>query len=84
MKAKSMTDSKYDRSISMQCLTCGGEDFETNTSDTVKCSRCGRSMSKVELREANSTRIEHEIANVKAEVLKDVKDDLSRIFRKWK
>lgn len=74
----------YDRSISLQCPTCGGTDFEHNDTEQVQCIRCERVLTKDELREANGTRIEAEVDELKAEVLKDVHADLKKIFKKWK
>ena len=77
--------SNYDRSVSMQCPTCGSESFEHSEDDpTVRCARCDRIMTKVELREANGSRIEEEVDALKAEVLKDVKADIAKMFKKWK
>ncbi|WAC22928.1 ECs_2282 family putative zinc-binding protein [Blastomonas sp. SL216] len=75
----------YDRSITYQCPTCGGESFEHDDGDPeVRCVRCDRVMTKDELREANGARIEAEVDALKAEVLKDVKADFSKMFKKWK
>nr|WP_269433466.1 hypothetical protein [Sphingopyxis sp. H050] len=41
-------------------------------------------MTKDELREANGARIEAEVDALKAEVMKDVKADFAKIFKKWK
>lgn len=79
-----MKDS-YDRSISMQCPTCGGECFEHQEDQPiVRCVRCDQVMTKEELREANGARIEAEVDEVKAEVLKDVRADFAKTFKKWK
>jgi len=75
----------YNRSISMQCPTCGGESFEhSEDSPTVRCIRCDRVMTKDELREANGSRIEEEVDTIKAELMKDVKADFAKMFKKWK
>lgn len=80
-----MADGKYDRSISMQCPTCGSEDFEhEESSPIVTCHGCGRAMTKDELKEANGPRIEAEIESVKAEAMRDVRKEFDRIFKKWK
>ncbi|KTE18767.1 hypothetical protein ATE67_16855 [Sphingopyxis sp. H050] len=79
-----MKDS-YDRSMSLQCPTCGGESFEhEDLKPDVRCVRCDRVMTKDELREANGARIEAEVDALKAEVMKDVKADFAKIFKKWK
>lgn len=75
----------YDRSMSLQCPTCGGETFEREGDESdVRCIRCDRTMTKDELQEANGSRIEAEIDALKAEVIKDVKADISKMFNKWK
>lgn len=75
----------YDRSISMQCPTCGGESFEhDDDSPHVRCMRCDLTLTKEELRDGNGTRIEDEVETLKAEILKDVKADFAKMFKKWK
>ncbi|WP_229710718.1 ECs_2282 family putative zinc-binding protein, partial [Novosphingobium indicum] len=74
----------YDRSISLQCPTCGGTDFEQNDTEQVKCYRCERVLTKAELREANNGLVEAEVEDLKAELLKDVRDDFKKMFSKWK
>lgn len=79
-----MKDS-YNRSLRLQCPSCGGESFEQEEDKPdVRCVRCDRMMTKDELREANGARIEAEVDEIKGEVLKDVKADLANIFKKWK
>ena len=79
-----MRNNKYDRSISMQCPTCGGTDFESDEGSEIRCIQCDRTMTKDELREANSERIQAEVEEVKAEIVKDIKRDFSKMFKKWK
>ncbi len=75
----------YDRSMSMQCPTCGGESFEHEKDNSeVRCVRCELTLTKDELREANGGRIEEEVEALKAEVMKDVKADFAKMFKKWK
>ncbi|MFZ8499128.1 ECs_2282 family putative zinc-binding protein, partial [Staphylococcus aureus] len=66
----------YNRSVSLQCPTCGGTQFEFDETEFVKCSRCDRVLNKEELRRANGCLIEAEVEEMKAEVLRDVKADL--------
>ncbi len=75
---------KYDRSISLQCLTCGGAEFEQDETEIVKCFRCERTLTQTELRESNGRLIEAELDDLKTQILKDVKADLRKIFSKWK
>lgn len=79
-----MPDGKYDRTISMECPTCGGTSFEQDDSPIVKCATCGREISKDDLREANGARIEAELEDVKQQVFKDIKADFAKAFKKWK
>jgi len=74
----------YDRSISLQCPTCGGTDFEHNETELVKCVKCERLLTKAELRAENGQRIESEVEDLKAELLKDVQADFKKMFKKWK
>ena len=75
----------YDRSISLQCPTCGGESFEFEEhKPDVRCATCERVMTRDELKEANGARIEEEADAMKAEVMKDVKADFAKMFKKWK
>jgi len=79
-----MGDGKYDRTISMQCPTCGGTDFKQDDSPIVKCATCEREMSKDELREANGARIEAEVEDVKKQIFEDIKADFAKAFKKWR
>lgn len=74
----------YDRSISLQCPTCGGTKFEQDEIEIVKCFRCERTLNQTELRESNARLIEAELDDLKTQILKDVKADIRKIFSKWK
>ena len=77
--------SDYDRSIRMQCPTCGSETFEHEADNPhVRCARCGLEITKDELRDANAGRIEAEADALKSELLKDVKADFARMLKNWK
>ena len=83
-KVEHMKDS-YDRSVRLQCPTCGGESFEhEKDKPEARCIRCDRVMTKDELRAANGARLENELDALKAEVLTDIKADLAKMFKKWK
>jgi transposase-like protein len=74
-----MEVSKYDRTIPLQCPTCGATDFvHTAGSDLVKCASCGRQMTKDVLMHENSENIQ-EHAN---EVAKQGADDFGRELTK--
>jgi uncharacterized Zn finger protein (UPF0148 family) len=74
----------YDRSISLQCPTCGGTEFEQDEIGIVKCFRCERTLTQTDLRESNGRLIEAELEDLKTEILKDLKADIRKIFSKWK
>ena len=52
-----MIDDKYNRSISLLCTTCGGEQFEFDgeESTTFKCGACGLEIEKEALIEPDSS-----------------------------
>lgn len=75
---------KYDRSMEMQCPTCGGTRFEHDDSPLVRCVKCDRTMTKDDLRDANGDRIEAEFDDMKAEVFKDAITDMKKALKKWK
>ena len=83
-----MRAGKYNRSIPMNCPTCGGTDFEIpdgNEAQPVTCVRCGRTIRRDELIQENGENISEHVKEVKAEVLKDIKkeftDSLRRAFK---
>ena len=74
-----MPDDKYNRSISLLCPTCGGDQFEFDDEEatTFKCGACGLEIEKEALIEANSENIgEHT-----KEVGKEIADDLMKGFK---
>lgn len=84
-----MDSSKYNRSISMKCDTCGGTDFEREepiTDDTIfKCTNCEREYVRTDLIELNQASIDSEVDAVKKEVVGDLtaglKKRLGKAFR---
>lgn len=69
----------YDKSIQLQCITCGDVNFEFNEDKSwVKCKRCGKEYSGGynELVELNQAMISHEVDMIKDEFVNDMKDDL--------
>lgn len=74
----------YSRSVSMQCSTCGGTQFEFGEDDgPVRCTGCDRTYAREELIRENGARIDSQIEEMGADVFKDVKKDLSKIFKKF-
>lgn len=76
----------YSRSVSMQCATCAGTQFEFDEDgDPIRCTGCDRVYaSKDELISENGARIDGETEKMGSEVVKDVTKDLSKIFKKFK
>ena len=74
----------YSRSVSMQCGTCAGTEFEFDEDGgPIRCTGCDRVYAtKDELIAENGTRIEGQIEQMGSEVLKDVTKDLSKMFKK--
>lgn len=75
---------KYDRTISMQCPTCGGTEFESESDDDsrpVRCPACGLTATKDELIQANQEKIDAHVDEIKDELLKDVAKSLKDAFR---
>lgn len=75
----------YSRSVSMQCSTCGGTDFEfEDESSPVRCAGCDRVFTHEELIRENGARIESEVEDVKAQIVADIRKDFSKMFKKFK
>jgi hypothetical protein len=75
----------YSRSVSMQCSTCGGTQFEFGEDDGLsRCTGCDRIYARAELIRENGARIDGQIEEMGADVFKDVKKDLSKMFKKFK
>lgn len=75
----------YSRSVSMQCSTCGGTDFEFEDSDgPVRCTGCDRIYNRQELIRENGARIDSHVDEMKTEIMADVRKDFSKIFKKFK
>ena len=82
-------------SISLKCSVCGNDQFSTveeNTEDLmdapdetlIKCSDCGRVVTKEELIEENSHIIDANLEDFKEDIFKEVEKDLKKAFKKWK
>ncbi len=74
----------YNRTVSLQCPTCGGTNYEMDNRPQLVCAKCGLEISEEALKEANGARIESVVDEVKGEIFKDVRADLKKAFRKWK
>lgn len=71
---------KYDRSVELQCPTCGATQFHHDEHDEtapVTCASCGLKISRSELIEANDENITAHVEQMKDEVVADVRKQLS-------
>ena len=82
-----MTNDKYDRSILLNCPTCGGAEFEYETESDdneflpIKCLSCGLTTTKSDLIDANGENIDANIEDIKERFLKEAKQSLSNAFK---
>lgn len=79
-----MKDS-YDKSIQLQCITCGETQFEYNDDKTwVKCNCCNREYlgGYNELLELNQENINQELTKTKEEIDKDLQKEMNQMFKK--
>lgn len=75
----------YSKSISLRCITCGGEDFEFNENKSyIKCNLCNREYfgGYDELVELNEEAISEGLEAFKAEVSAGVEKDINDMFKK--
>ena len=82
-------------SISLKCSVCGNDLFSVvdetvevlldAPNDTlVKCSDCGREITKEEFIKENSHIIEANVEDFKADIMREFEKDLKKAFKKWK
>ena len=88
-----MDTSKYDRSVSLFCPTCGNDQFEYGQEgnegpEVVTCASCGHELTKDQLLQENSENITAHVDEVGKEFVEDVANDLratlKRAFRNSK
>jgi predicted nucleic acid-binding Zn-ribbon protein len=76
---------KFDRTIPLNCPTCGGTEFEyqSENDDTqpVKCPGCGLTTTKAELIASNSENIGAHMDEIKEQLLKDVTQSFKDAFK---
>lgn len=81
-----MNEEKYNRSVELQCETCGGSKFEFEEPITdaslLKCVGCDREYIKSELMELNEANIQNGIEEMGQDFMKDVTKDLKKSFGK--
>ena len=76
----------YNKSIRLQCATCGAEDFfETDVqTGVITCTKCNRIYNGGydELVGLNQRRIDDELELTKEEIQKDLKKEIQDMFKK--
>lgn len=76
----------YSKSIKLQCVTCGAEDFFETDDQTgiITCTKCNRIYNGGydELVNLNHIRIEDELEITKEEIQEDLNKEIQNIFRK--
>ena len=74
----------YNKSIKLRCITCGDTDFEFNDDKSwIKCNRCEKEYlgGYKELVELNQENIDQEVDETKEELLKYVKEDITKMLK---
>lgn len=75
----------YSKSIMLQCVTCGAEDFFETDEQTgvITCIKCNRIYNGGydELVELNKKRIDDEVELTKEEIQKDLNKEILNIFK---
>lgn len=82
-----MKDEKYQRSIGLQCPTCGCTDYEyeqgsDETIELAKCASCGRELTKDELIRENSENINEHSAEISKQITEDFAKELKGSLKK--
>ncbi len=78
-----MAGSNFDRSVSMQCSTCGGTQFEYEAeTGPFRCVGCDLSFTREELMRENGGLIDNEVGEMAAEVGKHAREELRKSLRK--
>jgi len=81
--------------ITLNCPVCGNDQFsnvDVNIDDLseapettlLKCSDCGKELTKAELIEENSYKIDANIEHLKTEAANEMEKEIKKIFRKYR
>lgn len=78
-----MSFDKRSRTITLQCPTCGGSAFksETNENPEVKCIGCERVIRRDELIQENSETIQEHLDKMKRDIVKDAADQMRKTLK---
>ncbi len=77
-------NSKYNIKIDLECITCGGQDFNYNEDKSyVKCNLCDKEYLNGydELVEMNEEKINGSIQSKKSEIVQDLREDINKMFK---
>lgn len=79
-----MNAANYNRSIPLNCPTCGSTEFGSDHEEAslVTCQSCGKTLTRDELVDENGENIAEHVNEVKAQVLKDVTEELRNTIKK--
>ena len=76
--------SKYDRTVTLICPTCGDTQFEHDEHDenaAATCLSCGLQITRTDLIEANSENISGQLEKMKSDVVSDMKAQLQKSLK---
>ncbi|EDY2393186.1 hypothetical protein GU944_001757 [Salmonella enterica] len=80
-----MEDKEFHSSVSMQCPTCGTTMLIKESTDQIRCARCGREITIAQLIEENGENIHSHVnelsQKVGKEFVNDLTEDLKKIFK---
>ncbi len=82
-----MKDEKYQRSIGLQCPTCGCTEYGykqgvDETIEVAKCASCGCELTKDELIHENSENIQEHVSEIGKQVTDDLAKELKASLKK--
>lgn len=78
-----MAGSNFDRSVSMQCSTCGGTQFEYDAeTGSFRCLGCDCTITREEVLRENGNLIDNEVGEMAADATKYARDQLRKSMRK--
>ena len=82
-----MQSGKYDRNVPLICPTCAGSQFEFDDEDarpeaTVRCTSCGREMTRDELLCENSENVQEHVKEIGGEVVQDIAEEMRKSLKK--
>lgn len=80
--------SKYDRSVALNCPTCGCTQFQVERGvdesvELVKCASCLRELTKDELIKDNDENISTHVNEIKEQLVQDIRKDFKKFLGKF-